>query len=244
MNEKKLTPAQLKDRTLRFYHRYGDELAQVAKLLEIRLSQLALAYTLQNSLPKESIIIKSRIKSVDSFLLKLKNMKWPTFYYPTEVVKDLIGARIVCWFVDDCYGLLDYITKGNHFIINQAEIKDYIKSPMKQGYRAIHIPVEIKYDSVQRAKKGGAIRIVNEPILCEIQIRTKLQDAWGDLTHEFYYKNRAHGIQNAQFENLLSSTADRLAIEDKDFIKFRKIYQEIEKNSPKSKTRIGFKDEK
>lgn len=242
MEKEKLTPDELKDRTLRFYQRYGDELIKISQLLEIRLSQLALAYTLQNSLPKESILIKSRIKSIESFLLKLEKANWPTFYYPTEVVKDLIGARVICWFVSDCYGLLEYITKSNHFLINQKEIKDYIKYPMKQGYRGIHIPVEIKYDSVQR-DKGGRIQIINEPILCEIQIRTKLQDAWGDLTHEFYYKNKAHGIQDPEFENLLSSTADRLALEDKDFIKFRDIYQKLEKISEKGNSREGFKDE-
>jgi putative GTP pyrophosphokinase len=45
----------------------------------------------------------------------------------------------------------------------------------------------ITYDSVQRDEKQQ-IRIVPEEMICEIQIRTKLQDAWGDITHEFHYK--------------------------------------------------------
>jgi len=241
--QKLLSREELKDRAVRFYNRYGDELSQIANLLEIRLKQLSLAYTLQNSLPKEAIVVKTRIKSLESFLLKLANANWPQFYYPTEVVHDLIGARIVCWFIDDCYGILDYIKQSEHFNLDPKNIKDYIKNPQHQGYRGIHLPVNVSYDSAQRDSKGG-IKLVKEEIVCEIQIRTKLQDSWGDVTHEFYYKNRAYGIENKQYEKLLSSMAERLHIEDKDFIKFRKIYQDLVAQSEKEKRREGLKDEK
>lgn len=240
--KKKLNIPEIKERVIRFYSRYGEELRQIASLLEIRLNQISLAYTLQNSLPKESIVIRSRIKTLESIFLKLKRMKWPQFYFLTEVVKDLIGARIVCWFMDDCYGLLSYLLQSEHFKIDRSKIKDYVKEPHTQGYRAIHFPVEISYDGVKRDKNGD-LKIIKEEIICEIQIRTKLQDAWGDVTHEFYYKNKAYGIKSEEYEILLSSTADRLSLEDKDFIKFRKIYQELAAKSDKANTREGFKDE-
>lgn len=243
MKGNQLNEEQLKDRAIRFYEKYGNELSSIANLLEIRLGQLTLAYTLQNNLPKESITIKSRVKNLNSFLLKLESLQWPNFYYPAEIARDLIGARIICWFVDDCYGLMEYIKKSNRFTVNAAGIKDYIKNPMKQGYRAIHIPVEIKYDSVQRDKKGK-IKINNEPVLCEIQIRSALQNVWGDITHQFYCKNKTSQASDPEFESLLSGIADRLFHEEPVFIKCRERYQKIEISTKKNNARTGFKEDK
>lgn len=90
--------ADLRSRVHRFYARYGKEVEQIAELLQIRLKQLALAYTLNNKLPAEAVRVSARVKTIEPFLKKLENDNWPTFYYPTEVVRDLIGARVVCWF--------------------------------------------------------------------------------------------------------------------------------------------------
>ena len=173
-----LSPDDLRQRTSRFFARYGKELGQIAELLEIQLKQLALAYTLNNRLPPEAMKISSRLKSVESFLIKLENDGWPQFYYPTEVARDLIGARVVCWFVDDCYGFLDFIKASNHFRVASERThpaKDFIKAPQQSGYRAIHVFAEVIYDSVQR--EHGVAIVKPAQILCEIQIRSRLQDA-------------------------------------------------------------------
>ena len=72
---KKITEGKknfLTQRAIRFFNRYGDELESIRQLLEIKLNQLALAYTLQNNLPRESIRVYSRTKSLKSFLKKLE----------------------------------------------------------------------------------------------------------------------------------------------------------------------------
>src|SRR5438105_4482718 len=84
--KKRLSPDELKDRTRRFYAKYGAELDQIKELLAIKLRQLALAYTLNNKLPREAVNVTARVKSQESFLQKLAGMGWPQFYYPTEVV--------------------------------------------------------------------------------------------------------------------------------------------------------------
>jgi putative GTP pyrophosphokinase len=104
-----LTQDQLRSRAIRFYARYGGEIEQIKDLLAIKLRQLALAYTINNNLPPEAVTVQARTKTLDSFLKKLAHDGWPDFYYPTEVVKDLIGARVVCWFLDDCYGIVDAV---------------------------------------------------------------------------------------------------------------------------------------
>lgn len=235
-----LTPEQLRERAIRFFNRYGKDLEQIKNLLEIRLTQLALAYTIDNSLPPEAIKISARAKSLSSFLKKLEKKGWPQFYYPTEVAGDLIGARVVCWFLDDCQGFLDLINSSTHLKLD-SDIENYIAEPKSSGYRSIHLIANIAYDSVQRV--NGKVGISAEEMKCEVQIRTKLQDAWGDVTHEFHYKAKNSGVNDGDLESLLSDISDRLATEDKTLIKFRKAYQRLADEKTKNNLREGFRDE-
>src|SRR5437870_1372108 len=98
------TSAEIRGRVERFYARYGSEIDQIAELLAIKLRQIALAYTIEHKLPKEAVRVSARVKSIASFLKKLESDGWPSFYYPTEVIKDLIGARVVVWFLSDVEG--------------------------------------------------------------------------------------------------------------------------------------------
>ena len=107
----------LTERAIRFFDSNGDELESISQVLKIRLSGLALAYTVENKLPREAVVVYSRVKSLTSFLKKLEKIDWPMFGYPTEVITDLIGARVICWFVNDCYGMLDYIQATTQFRI-------------------------------------------------------------------------------------------------------------------------------
>lgn len=239
--EKLLSQEELKSRIIRFYSRYGKEIEQIKDLLEIKLRQTSLAYTIQNNLPSEAIQIRARVKSLESFLKKLERKNYPQFYYPTEVVSDLIGARAICWFIDDCYGLLECINSSKHFTIKPNSIEDFIKNPKPSGYRSIHILADVTYDSIKRVEQK--VEISSEAITCEIQIRTKLQDAWGDVTHEFHYKAKEMGIENNDYEDLLADISHRLEVEDKTLIKFRKAYQKMADDKQKKGIREGFRDE-
>lgn len=239
--EKLLTKEELKSRIIRFYSRYGREIEQIKDLLEIKLRQTSLAYTIQNNLPPEAIQIKARLKSLESFVKKLERKNWPQFYYPTEVVTDLIGARVICWFIDDCYGMLECINSSKHFTVKEDSIEDFIKNSKPTGYRSIHLLTDVFYDSIKRV--GKKVEISAEAITCEIQIRTKFQDAWGDVTHEFHYKAKEMGIENKDYEDLLADISHRLDVEDKTLIKFRNAYQKMADDKQKKGIREGFRDE-
>src|SRR5262245_7559708 len=215
-NPKPLTPAELTGRAIRFFDRYGNDLEQIKEILEIRLKQLALAYTINQKLPKEAIKISTRVKTLKSFLKKLERKGWPQFYYTSEVANDIIGGRVSCWFLDDCYGFLNLINSSPHLKIGD-QVEDYIATPKPSGYRSIHLVANIAYDSVQR--DGAEVKVKPEVMKCELQIRTKLQDAWGDITHEFHYKAKDAGVDNRDYEDLLSDVSQRLATEDKTLIK-------------------------
>lgn len=236
---KPLTQDQLRARALRFFARYGDELEQIRKLLHISLTQLAQAYTLANKLPPEAIRVSSRTKSLSSFLKKLERKGWPQFYYPAEVSGDLVGARVVCWFLDDCKGFLQML-KASKSLKLSGRVEDYISNPKPSGYRSIHAVANVTYEAVQREARGG-LAIKSERMPCEIQIRTKLQDAWGDLTHEFHYKAKDVGVQDRNLEEFLSDVSHRLSREDETFIKFRKAYQGLADEKTKKGIRSGFR---
>jgi putative GTP pyrophosphokinase len=211
----------LTERAIRFFDCYGEELESISQVLKIRLGRLASAYTAENVLPREAVEVHSRVKSLRSFLRKLENTNWPVFHYPTEVITDLIGARVICWFVDDCYGMLDYIQATKQFRIKPRSLEDYIKDPKRTGYRAIHLLADVAYDSVKTYRKRRSV--VEDTMICEIQIRTKLQDAWAEFTHEVHSKVPAKF--QSDYETAIADIATRLAAEDRSILAVRDILQ-------------------
>jgi len=217
----------LTERAIRFFNIYGDELESISQVLKIRLGGLASAYTSENKLPCKAVTVQSRVKSLTSFLRKLEKLDWPMFGHPTEVITDLIGARVICWFIDDCYGMLDYIQATRQFRIKPRSLEDYIKDPKPTGYRAIHILADVSYDRVKSYKNQRTI--VEDQMVCEIQIRSKLQNAWSDFTHEMYIKVPAEYQED--YETAIALIASNLAIEDRSALAVREILQrQAEKN--------------
>lgn len=239
-NSESLTREELASRATRFYSRYGRDLEQIREVLDIRLSQLALAYTIANKLPPEAITVSSRVKTLQSFINKLERKKWPQFYFPTEVAGDLIGARVTCWFVDDCEGMRSFIEKSNHLAI-QGDPENYIKAPKSSGYRSLHLTAEVSYDAVRRDEDDNVV-VADDKMKCEIQIRTKLQDAWADLTHEFHYKAANVGVFNRTYERLMSEISERLASEDRSLLLLRDAYQELAEEKLANNAREGFRE--
>jgi len=211
----------LTDRAIKFYDFYGDELESISQVLKIRLGGLASAYTMENNLPREAVTVHSRVKSLKSFLMKLEKIDWPMYGHPTEVITDLIGARVICWFVDDCYGMLEYIQATKQFLIKPRSLEDYLKNPKPTGYRAIHVLADVSFDRVKTYKKRRTV--VEDRMICEIQIRSKLQNAWSEFTHEVHC-NVSIEYQK-DYDKVIANIAKNLAVEDKSALVVRDIIQ-------------------
>ena len=229
-----MTSKTLSQRAVRFYHRYGEELESIRQLLHIQLEKLALACTLENRLPRKAIKVVSRTKELKNFLLKLEKKGWPEFYLPSEVVHDLIGARVICWFQDDCYAMLKLLQESKRLTVLADSIEDYNKNPKASGYRAIHVLSDVTYDQI--VHKRNEHQIVIGKMTCEIQIRSIFQDAWGELTHQMHYKITEQ--ERSKYNELVSSLADRLFTEDKAAVAIRNIFQREKERVQRS----GFKD--
>lgn len=125
--------------------------------------------------PIESI--KTRIKSPESIREKLVRRQLPMNFNSIESeIYDIAGIRVICSFIDDIYMLADCLLSQDD--ITLVERKDYIKNPKENGYRSLHLVVEVP------------IFLQNEKRLMkvEVQLRTIAMEFWANLEHKLRYK--------------------------------------------------------
>ena len=121
--------------------------------------------------------IKSRIKTPKSINEKLirKGYK-PCLENARNHIYDIAGIRIITSFTSDIYQLSELICKQNGLKI--IEIKDYIKKPKSNGYRSLHLLLQVPVYLSDRV----------EYLNLEVQLRTIAMDFWASLEHKIYYK--------------------------------------------------------
>ena len=89
---------------------------------------------------------------------------------------DIAGVRVVCRYVDDIYRIANLLLSQDDIVLILE--KDYIKKPKENGYRSLHIVVDVPVYMID-----GKLFI---PV--EIQIRTVAMDFWATLEHGIRYK--------------------------------------------------------
>jgi putative GTP pyrophosphokinase len=119
-------------------------------------------------------LVGPNIKSVDSLRLKAERENWKD-QDAISACPDMIRARLVCNNYEDVYRLVELIKEMVPFGEPEPEIQDYVKRPQDSGYRAVHVNFRLEAGGLRE----GFLRLG-----CEIQIRTLLQDAWSELSHE------------------------------------------------------------
>ena len=121
--------------------------------------------------------IKSRIKSPESIVRKLRNKgQESTIDNMVQYVNDIAGIRVICSFTSDIYRIAEMLS--NQSDIKVLSVKDYIEKPKESGYKSYHMIVSVPIylsDSVVDTK-------------VEIQIRTVAMDFWASLEHKMNYK--------------------------------------------------------
>lgn len=125
--------------------------------------------------------IKTRMKSPESIHEKLIRRNLPMNLSSLDEIHDIAGIRVICSFVDDIYMLADCLLKQDD--IRLIKKKDYIANPKENGYRSLHLIVEIP------------IFLENEKRLMkvEVQLRTIAMEFWANLEHKLRYKKNLSG---------------------------------------------------
>ena len=121
--------------------------------------------------------IQTRLKSPESIHEKLLRKNLPLTLEAIEKnLFDIAGVRVVCSFVDDIYMLADCLLRQDDITLIRR--KDYIKNPKENGYRSLHLIVEVPI-FLQKEKK--LMRV-------EVQLRTIAMEFWANLEHQLRYK--------------------------------------------------------
>lgn len=151
--------------------------------------------------PFESI--QCRIKSPESIAEKLsrKGVEM-TASNVEKYISDVAGIRVICSFPDDIYALADKLCRQDDIVV--VERKDYIANPKPNGYRSLHLILDIP------------IFLANEKkhMLVEVQFRTIAMDFWASLEHKVRYKKKL-GENADEIAEELKQCADDISVLDR-----------------------------
>lgn len=151
---------------------YRSAIVEVETKLKVLNEEFSQEY---NRNPFESI--KSRLKSPESIYEKLERKGFPvTVESIRENLTDVAGLRVICSFPDDIYRLADLFIRQDDIILIQK--KDYIRNPKPNGYRSLHLILNVPI-FLSTGKKYMKV---------EVQFRTIAMDFWASLEHKLKYK--------------------------------------------------------
>ena len=121
--------------------------------------------------------VKPRLKSPESILEKCRRKGIAISPESIEAnLYDIAGVRVICAFPSDIYRMAEALLKQDD--IRLIARKDYIREPKENGYRSLHLIVEIPI-FLHNEKK---------PMKVEVQLRTISMDWWASLEHKIRYK--------------------------------------------------------
>ena len=218
LNLKKMTPEQAKTIDEFYKHMmnakkimtyYNCAMLEVETKFKVLNHQFSLE---QDRNPIESI--KTRLKSFESISEKLLRRKLPLTVESVEAnLTDVAGVRIICPFVDDIYTLAESFLSQDDVTLIRAS--DYIQHPKENGYRSLHLIVEIP---IFLHKEKRMMRV-------EVQLRTIAMDFWATLEHKMHYKKEIPEEIAEELHHELCVCAEDIAELD---IRMEKLRQKID----------------
>ena len=171
---------------------YRSAIMEVETKLKVLNEEFSQEY---NRNPFESI--KSRLKSPASIYEKLERRGFEvTVENIRENLTDVAGLRVICSFPDDIYRLAALLIKQDDIILLRK--KDYIENPKPNGYRSLHLILDVPI-FLSNEKKYMKV---------EVQFRTIAMDFWASLEHKLKYKK--HVANTVEIEGLLKACADSI----------------------------------
>lgn len=163
-------------RFMEIMNKYRCAIMEVETKLNVLNSEFSLQYDRN---PFESI--KTRLKSPRSIIEKLRRRGFSLAdgnveELVEENLYDVAGVRVICAFQEDIYRLADLLLQQDD--IRLIRTKDYIKNPKPNGYRSLHLILEVPVF----LEKGKT------PVKIEVQFRTIAMDFWASVDHKLRYK--------------------------------------------------------
>lgn len=160
-----------------WYENHFNQLHKALFRMQDELNELCIRHDLQPTL-------KYRLKSFESLRSKLRKRNYSEQsgngeHGVSKLPTDLLGMRIVCPFIEDIH-LCEQIIE-QHYSVVEREQKGAQYSFHEFGYESIHYLVQLPEHVAESCN-------LDPEFMCEIQLRTILQDAWAEVEHELVYK--------------------------------------------------------
>jgi putative GTP pyrophosphokinase len=128
-------------------------------------------------------VMKSRVKSFESaFSKRLRLLEAGASPGSRAArINDIIGIRVICPFMEDVKNVEAVLS--SEFGIDEIERKGSEHSFKEFGYESLHVLIVLPED--MKARHQGI-----DAGICEVQVRTILQESWAEVEHELVYKAR------------------------------------------------------
>lgn len=164
---------------------FRDELKKKYDELKFSYEKLVdeVTYTLEKALENGKMKIhslgarKTKIKTFDSICEKIKRKQVKED--PLSKIEDIAGVRVICLYRSDLERI-GKIIANNFDIVRSDTSRTRTETPF--GYSSDHYIVRFPEKC-----KGTRYDDIKD-LLCEIQIRTILMDAWASVSHHLDYK--------------------------------------------------------
>ena len=159
------------------------EYAEMEHLYNAAIRQLTIKFEILNDEFKVNYErspihhIESRVKSAASIVNKLLSRGAElTPASARENINDIAGVRVVCCYIDDVYSVADMLLRQSD--IRLLREQDYIREPNYNGYRSLHLDIELPIYLSEKT----------EMVKAEVQLRTVAMDFWASPEHDLRYK--------------------------------------------------------
>lgn len=170
-----------------------------------------------------SFTVKHRVKRFEAYFDKLIKLSRHEQGSDAAAITDILGLRIVCPFLEDL-DVVESLIKAN-FNVVELERKGSRHLVGEFGYDAVHFLIRI--DPIYRKQELPFTADV-----CEVQLRTTLQDAWAEVEHELIYKSDIT-LPNASIRRKMASLNATLTLSDLIFQEIRDLQKEIRERDRK-----------
>ena len=161
--------------------------------------------------------IKYRVKRFDAYFDKLRKTRLSTGGRNKRSLGDFFALRIICPFLEDIETVERLIR--SHFEVIETERKSTQHSFREFGYDSVHLMIKPELKLFKTTLPG--VRNV-----CEVQLRTILQDAWAEVEHELVYKSDI-SLPKGSVRRKLASLNATLTLSDLIFQEIRDYQHEI-----------------
>ena len=200
------------------YGKYGAYLPKILDDLSKRIQE-ANDRVKQETGQKLFEHFNARIKQAASMEEKCQRKNLPRVPESAlKEIRDAIGIRIVCGFIEDIYQTIEVLRQleGCEIVLE----KDYIRAAKPNGYRSYHLILEVEtpYEDCHGQNPGR--------YFVEIQLRTIAMDSWASLEHQMKYKHEIKDSKRIVRE--LKRCADELASCDVTMQTIRNLIRESE----------------